>query len=87
MLISYQTKQTVSEGISHPSSALILPPLVFPPSGDVGVELTRSVLVPNAAAQLGWHILGCFHTLGCFHIPGCFHTPVDAVGCPAHLQV
>lgn len=81
MLISYQTKQTVSEGISHPSSALILPPLVFPPGRDVGVELPCSVLVPSAAAQLGWHILGCFHTLRCFH------TPVDAVGCPAHLQV
>lgn len=84
MLISYQTKQAISEGISHPCSALIPPLLVFPPGGDVGVGLLRSALVPSAAAQLGWHILGCFHIPGCLHALG---LSVDAVGRPAHLQV
>lgn len=79
MLISYQTKQAISEGISHPSSALV-PPLVFPLGGDVGAGL----LLSRAAPWLGWHILGYSHILGCFHTLG---LSVDVVGCPAHLQV
>lgn len=78
MLISYQTKQAISEGISHPSSALILPLLLFPPGGDVGVELLLRAgawrISPDGTAHPGLFP----HPVGYLHMLWATPTPWDA---------
>lgn len=78
MLISYQTKQAISEGISHPSSALIPPLLLFPPGGDVGVELLLRAgawrISPDGTAHPGLFP----HPVGYLHMLWATPTPWDA---------